>query len=134
MFVEGASLHQRDLQCFKEPGRHIVKRGAGLLAFRQRPLQNVERDAPVVVGQRHLPGARRPTHSGQGAQLGQQFGIKPVLLVGVIARLRQIEIRGEHVFRIEAEIHVGQPIHAADQQSRANEQHHTDGGLSNHQS
>src|SRR5438477_3878157 len=102
-----------------------------LLAFRQRPLLNVERQIDVAPAQRNPPGRRSRLHAGKNRNALKQFLVKVRRVLRFwITRIRQLETRRDHFCVIESGWNFLQTEKTFDEQSRAGEknkrEHHLD--------
>src|SRR6266404_3904213 len=93
-----------------------------LLAFRQRPLLNVETDIDVAPAQRNPPGRGSRLHTGKNRNALKQFLVKVRRVLRFrITRIRQLETRRDHFCVIESGWNFLQTEKTFDEQSRAGE-------------
>jgi len=93
----------------------------------------LEADGVVAAAERQRDGGRGRLHAGNGAQVGDETVVERDLLRIRVARVGQQERRRDDAIGIEAGRRPHQAIEAAEQQSRADQQHDADRGFGDHE-
>ena len=135
--VDEPPLEQRDLHRLEIAGRGGADVGARLLAVGRRRLafdreRQREIDADRIHRQRADAGGR--PHAGQRADAADRVHVEArAIEAGPVFRLRQVDLHGQQIARLEARRHAHQLREAARHQSGADQQHQRERDFDDHQ-